>query len=237
MSSQLGALAFINEGSTRRKEILAKFLDLEIFDKKFKTAREDAAEIKAEIKVLDVVDYSEKLKEANKDLIDNEAQAMKRKNQCSSLKKGISVLQSDILELEDQIDTAPTEIIDIVSIRNSISQRKQKILSYEEEITNKKEDNKKNKNKSIKANEFIKKFDENYLSTQKRKYLDLEHQLDTITSEIASDTKLSQSQNQVKLLKEVPCGSEFSHCKFIRDAYEAKDKISFIQIGKDAKQV
>ena len=28
MSSQLGALAFINEGSTRRKEILAKFFDL-----------------------------------------------------------------------------------------------------------------------------------------------------------------------------------------------------------------
>ena len=29
MSSQLGALVFINEGSTKRKEILAKFLDLE----------------------------------------------------------------------------------------------------------------------------------------------------------------------------------------------------------------
>ena len=36
MSSQLGSLSFINEGSTRRKEILAKFLDLETFDKKFK---------------------------------------------------------------------------------------------------------------------------------------------------------------------------------------------------------
>ena len=26
------------------------------------------------------------------------------------------------------------------------------------------------------------------------------------------------------LLKEVPCGPEFSHCKFIKDAYEALDK-------------
>ena len=36
-------------------------------------------------------------------------------------------------------------------------------------------------------------------------------------------------QNQDKkaqLLKEVPCGSEFSHCKFIKDAYVAVDKLS-----------
>ena len=36
MSSQFGALRFIDEGSTRRKEILAKFLDLELFEKKYK---------------------------------------------------------------------------------------------------------------------------------------------------------------------------------------------------------
>ena len=31
--SQMGSLSFINEGSTKRKEILAKFLDLDIFEK------------------------------------------------------------------------------------------------------------------------------------------------------------------------------------------------------------
>ena len=35
LASQHGALAFIDEGSTRRKEIIAKFLDLEVFEKKF----------------------------------------------------------------------------------------------------------------------------------------------------------------------------------------------------------
>jgi len=233
MSSQLGALAFINEGSTRRKEILAKFLDLEIFDKKFKTAKEDAADIKAEIKILDVVDYEEKIKVATKELLDNEAATMKRKNTCTSLKKDISVLQSDILELEDKISSAPTEIIDIINIRNSISLGEQNLLSYEKEIVSKTKENEKNKSKIAKAKEFIEKFDENYLSTQKNKYLDLEKQLDEITSELRdSDNKLSRSQKQVELLKEVPCGSEFSHCKFIRGAYEAKDAISLIQIGQ-----
>ena len=43
MSSQLDSLSFIKEGSTRRKEILAKFLDLDIFERKFKLAHEDCA--------------------------------------------------------------------------------------------------------------------------------------------------------------------------------------------------
>ena len=34
MASQLDSLSFIGEGSTKRKEILAKFLDLEIFERK-----------------------------------------------------------------------------------------------------------------------------------------------------------------------------------------------------------
>ena len=46
MASQLGSLVFINEGSTKRKEILAKFLDLDLLEKKFKTAKEDASDLK-----------------------------------------------------------------------------------------------------------------------------------------------------------------------------------------------
>jgi DNA repair exonuclease SbcCD ATPase subunit len=47
MASQLDSLSFIKEGSTKRKEILAKFLDLEIFEKKFKLAKEDSSDLKA----------------------------------------------------------------------------------------------------------------------------------------------------------------------------------------------
>ena len=36
MASQLDSFSFINEGSTNRKSFLAKFLDLEFFEKKYK---------------------------------------------------------------------------------------------------------------------------------------------------------------------------------------------------------
>ena len=59
MSAQHGALAFIDEGSTRRKEIIAKFLDLEIFEKKFKLAKEDSTDLKGALKRLESRNYDE----------------------------------------------------------------------------------------------------------------------------------------------------------------------------------
>ena len=41
--------------------------------------------------------------------------------------------------------------------------------------------------------------------------------------------KLDEFRNKERLLQEVPCGSEYSHCKFIKDAY---DSISLIDISE-----
>jgi len=93
MSSQLGALSFINEGSTKRKEILAKFLDLEIFDKKFKVAKDDASELKGAIRFHETIDYESELKKYRKDLFDNEVATLKRKNKCECLSGDIIIVQ------------------------------------------------------------------------------------------------------------------------------------------------
>jgi len=233
MSSQLGALAFINEGSTRRKEILAKFLDLEIFDKKYKTAKDDAADIKAAIKILDIIDYDEELKNHKVELLDNEIATLKRKNACECLKGDIEVARKEIKELQDMINCAPTEIIDIVEIRKCISDNEQKLLTYKKDIAEQKENNKKNNTKILKANEFIENFDKEALEHQRNKYGKIVNQLDEIMGELQnSDIKITQAQNQAELLKEVPCGSDFSHCKFIRGAYAAKNEIPLIQLGR-----
>ena len=66
LSSQHGALAFIDEGSTRRKEIIAKFLDLEQFEQKFKLAKEDSVDLKGALKRLDSKNYEEEIEGSNR---------------------------------------------------------------------------------------------------------------------------------------------------------------------------
>ena len=71
MASQLGSLSFIGEGSTKRKEILAKFLDLEIFEKKFKMAKDDSSSIKGALKLLEGKDFVNLITAASKELREN----------------------------------------------------------------------------------------------------------------------------------------------------------------------
>ena len=64
MSSQLDALSFLKEGSTKRKEIFAKFLDLEIFEKKFRFAKKDAADLRGAIKRIEGRNFADEIAEA-----------------------------------------------------------------------------------------------------------------------------------------------------------------------------
>ena len=59
LASQTDSLNFISEGSTKRKEIVANFLDLEHFAKKTKLAKEEASQTKALVRKLSTKDHSE----------------------------------------------------------------------------------------------------------------------------------------------------------------------------------
>ena len=62
MSSQLGSLTFVSEGNKNRKKILAKFLDLELFERKFRLCHEVASETKALLRKLEGNDYNSEIK-------------------------------------------------------------------------------------------------------------------------------------------------------------------------------
>ena len=103
-----------------------------------------------------------------------------------------------------------------------------KLSELTTEIALKKSENKKDKRKIRKANEFVKKFDIEQLRTDRTAYDSWVQETDELRLELMGyDEQMRQSRKQVELLREVPCGSEFSHCKFIRGAYEAKENIEF----------
>ena len=107
-----------------------------------------------------------------------------------------------------------------------------KLSELTTEIEFKKSENKKAKRKIRKANDFVSGFDIEQLRTDKAAHDSRIQEIDELTLELEGyDEQIKQSRNQVELLGEVPCGSEFSHCKFIRGAYEAKDNIELVQLA------
>ncbi len=120
MASQLDSLAFVKEGSTKRKEILAKFLDLELFDKKFKLAKKDAAEMRGVLKRLQGRHWAEEI-QTNKEILEEVAEQIQIKSdKCETINSVLDSKTEELAELNNQISSMPTEIIDINQVVSSI---------------------------------------------------------------------------------------------------------------------
>ena len=120
MSSQTGALDFINEGSTRRKEIFAKFLDLEIFESKFKFAKEQSAVIKGALKRLENKNFDVEITQIKQLIKDNEENTKDKQKTIDELKNTTASLVKEIETLEDKISKIDSENIDIVDIESQV---------------------------------------------------------------------------------------------------------------------
>ena len=215
MAAQFGALSFIGEGSTKRKEILAKFLDLVVFEDKFKLAKKDSAELKSALKRLEDNDYTEK-----KQLLDSCS------DESEELKRHEASKSAELAALESRISLAPDSASRLMMARerlgycdkeiNSLNNKEEKLT---EKITNKADAH-------AKIGEFLNNLDIIDLKEQ-QEFLEVKNdELRGLLSEVKkSEGLIKNDEKKLKLLSEVPCGNEFPKCKFIKDAHKAKNTL------------
>jgi DNA repair exonuclease SbcCD ATPase subunit/DNA repair exonuclease SbcCD nuclease subunit len=231
MSSQLGSLTYIDKGSTERKEILARFLDLDFFAEKFELANKDVAELKSSLRRFEGINFKEQLEEATSLLKANEDNTNKTLEECNELKLKLSSLEVEKISLENLIKNSPTNIIDIKDVLEQISKKEKLIKDYKEEISNAKNKIEENENKLKKVGDFIVKFNVNKLKEKEKISREIQQDLDKLIREIENSTKeLDNDNKKIELLKQVPCGPEFSNCKFIKGAYAAQENISIVNL-------
>jgi len=231
MASQLDSLTFINEGSTNRKSILAKFLDLEIFDRKFKMAKEECSDTRGALRRLEGTDFDALISEARSVLKENQARLEANQQRCAELDVEISSLKNEVLEIDNKVDSAPTEIIDPIKIKMEIETRAGNVDQIKENNKSLKEKLKKEKVKFKKIQDFLSQFD---IDTYQEKLDRIRSKSHEISDLLESMKKRSEERDRLvessDLLKQVPCGNQFPDCKFIKNAHEAS---GLIQIKSD----
>jgi len=227
MASQLGSLEFISEGSKRRKEILAKFLDLEIFEKKFKKAKEDVADVKGALKLLQGRDFDLEAKEERMRLAKSEIITNRKQTECNELLEEIDKFSAECSDLTTIISSIPTEIIDINEVRQKISSTGERLGKVKKENENVLGEIRASRALIEKIDSFLGTLDVSKLEESQESIDEYLKLIDEKIAEISSaEDDLKRQKRKTKLLDEVPCGEEFSHCKFIRDAYSAKKDMS-----------
>ena len=230
MSSQVGSLSFINEGSTKRKEILAKFLDLLLFDKKFKKAKEDAADMKGALKLLEGKEYDSDIADTTEALEQNASTKESQERKCRRYSDAIAKTEDIIGEIERKIGSIPAEIINIVEVKEDQISKQKEIEVLTTQISELKEENKTKRIDHKRINEVLDGFDIDTLRALSEevcgKKVVLEGTNQTIEQQ---EYRLEQNKGKVKLLLEVPCGNEYQTCKFIKDAHNAQRNVIVIE--------
>ncbi len=231
MSSQLDSLSFIKEGSTRRKEILAKFLDLDIFERKFRLAHEDSSDLKGVIRRVGDVNYDNDIalaevqcEEARKKL-DSEVVV------CATERQNLADARAEYVALTEQIDSIPAERLDIKTLLElkstlgtkiedtnlNIVELKQEVVGYDEKLKE--------------YDDFLTTIDIEELLEKKKQYDEFKQKYDdTVNRARLMDNEYKGLNKKIELLDEVPCGDQFPMCQFIKDAHLASVELPSLEV-------
>ncbi len=218
---------FINEKSTSRKQILSRFLDLDIFDKYLEVVKQDLSPLKSAIKTTSGLDLlrqtcdkfaSEKLDlEEKTDLLKQEIANKRQKlAKMSSSDSDNIVTESDIKSISTKIDKLEKEI---ENLQKSIKDYQDSIETYNDKIE---------KIKDVRST-----FSVDQLQKEHDSISDLEMKYAINLKDLESkDKELEKIKRNIEILNAVPCGDQFPSCIFIKDAHNSK---KILEIEEDTR--
>jgi DNA repair exonuclease SbcCD ATPase subunit len=223
LSAQDDIKLFITQGSSRRRQILSRFLDLDIFDKMYDGAKNDINLTKAVLKTLPDRDWNVLDEQHEKRLTECDVLINEKTQTISLLQEKLEGLRRVLADHKDitpvtkmQVDAQRSKVetltkrVDILV--NSIDILKQEIVNQEK--------------KSFAIVDLQKEHDINELKKRLDAFRMLEASVQSLRH--AHDTEmtfLKQQERSLKILDEVPCGDSFPSCKFIKDAHVNKTKV------------
>lgn len=230
MASQNDSLNFISEGNTKRKEILARFLDLLFFEEKYRLANAEAAELKGVVRALEGRDYDTEIANAAADLVRSEQALDEQKEKCKELQAEETTIKEEIAQIQNQVDSIPAEIIDAEKTRSLLVELQQEKIAISESLKTNEETAKSETQTLEKINDFLSSFDADEYKKRKEDIEFLESEISKLTSEESSASdRLRVAKNKASLLSEVPCGDKFLHCKLLTDATAAQERLPTLE--------
>jgi len=222
---------FINEKSTSRKQILSRFLDLDIFDLYHEKVKQDLAPIKANLKNTASIDILTKNRDdlvtqrsdLQQDLDKSSKEIAAKRDLLDTLKKPDSIeiiSATDIENFESRLSRLDTEITDLET----------KIKTTKSEINDLIE-----KDEKIKAAMSVISIEELKKQESDIKDLEMKYAINLKDHE-SKEQDIARLTKRAKILDDIPCGDSFKTCIFIKDAHESKDLIKSQEDARDAIQ-
>jgi DNA repair exonuclease SbcCD ATPase subunit len=209
---------YIGQGATQRKEILNKFLDLDVFNLLYKLANTDLAVIKTKTATFSkgdaesmIVKLRNEIQETEKTIVSLEGEILTLQDRKSELNSSGDFREAQrILDLKKKLELEVSTLSsEVKTTENNISTIKLECQRYEEGIS--------------KLKEKINSYDQEALEEEKQKVLELSEKCNSYKEQLSVEkTRLEAQKKSLRRLEVVPCGDNFPSCGFIKDSHESK---------------
>ena len=230
--SQMDSLQFINQGSTDRKKNLSKFLDLEVFENKYRLAHDDSSHIQGALKQFEDKTFEEDLERERVAMDDAEEELRVHRKECEYIKSRLDKTREDVKKIEIEIAGYPTIDIDITKIERqlkSTSTKKETTLNRQKDISG---EHKEHQEYLDKVEGF---FTENSLDDflQRQELLkEKQGRLKDLLGELDKRERESTFlKDKIALLSTVPCGDQYPTCRFLQDAMSSRELVPTAESG------
>lgn len=223
LSAQDEIKAFISQGSTRRRQILSRFLDLDVFDRMYDMAKNDLNATKAALRLLPDRDWMaldtecyQKIEDCDDQIEERDNRLRLNQEQLEQLRRTLAGHQDFTPVTKGQVEDQRTRVQNLTRQVDDVASKIESCKDAIEKLTGR-------------IDKIVDLQKEHSLADLKRRleaFRTLEASVVALKHAHEKEAALlKQQERSLKILDDVPCGDQFPSCKFIKDAYLLKDKV------------
>ena len=210
--------SFIKERATSRKAILSNFLDLSVFESLHDLINRDAHHTKAKLSNTPERNWNSLISDSSTEISENKKKIATVEAEMASLQSRLSGLR---VELNDANPTGAVTKGQLQSKKNKLKNVRSRITSLRRFIHETCLKLEEQQRKIEKANMFEKTFPLAELEEKLAEQRELERNLMTLKHSLQTEkSTLKRQKESAKILETVPCGDQFSSCKFIKKSHK-----------------
>lgn len=214
---------FINQGTTKRRKDVSRFLDLDIFDKMYELAKLDVNANKGALKQLPDRDWKALEDGYVASLTDKQVRIQECDDMLHDASLRLQDVQQQLVAFKGFNPVTQTQVDQhrswVSSLEASESRARAEHASLVAQVAERAK-------KIAKIDDVLGEHDIGSMKKRLDVLRSLEASLDSLRLVHEKDVHvLKQQERSLKILDEVPCGDAFPTCKFIKDAFKQKDKV------------